>query len=106
MKTKCYSVRLKSLIPISDKAYKAEYFDGSTDIIPSSQIFGKDFDVKKSDAYWISAWILEKKNIQYSDKKEAYFNEKKVMIPDFQVYRHIPEHKEPLKDNSIESLKR
>lgn len=48
MKTKCYSVRLKSLIRISDKAYKAESFDGSTDIIPASQIFGIDSDVKKA----------------------------------------------------------
>ena len=106
MKTKCYSVRLKSLIRISDKAYKAESFDGSTDIIPASQIFGIDSDVKKSDAYWISAWILEKKNIQYSDKKEAYFDEHKMMLPKFQIYNHIPECKNPVKNNDIESLRR
>lgn len=61
MKTLCYSVRLESLVKISDKAYKATSFDGTTDIIPASQVFGQDYDVIKSDAYWISAWILDKK---------------------------------------------
>lgn len=42
MKTKCYSVRLASLVSISDKAYKATAFDGSTAIIPKSQEFGQD----------------------------------------------------------------
>ena len=37
MKTLCYSVRLESLVRISDKAFRATAFDGSTDIIPDSQ---------------------------------------------------------------------
>ena len=74
MKTKCYSVRLKSLDLISDKAYKAVAFDGSSDIIPASQVFCPDLEVGKSDAWWISAWILEKKSIQYSTKKSAWFD--------------------------------
>ena len=53
MKTKCYSVRLESLVSISARAYKATAFDGSTAIIPKSQVFGQDYDVQKSDAYWI-----------------------------------------------------
>jgi hypothetical protein len=60
MKTKVVSVRLKSLILISDKAYKATAFDGSTAVIPISQVFGEDYDVQKSEAYWISEWIIEK----------------------------------------------
>lgn len=105
MKTKCYSVRLKSLIRISDKAYKAESFDGSTDIIPASQVFGIDFDVKKSDAFWISAWILEKKNIQYSDKKVAYFDENGKMMPSYEVRHHTPELIKPVESNYISSLR-
>lgn len=72
---KCYSVRLKSLISISDKAYKATAFDGSTAIIPKSQVFDSDNEVLKTDAYWISAFILEKedRNLQYSDKKIKWF---------------------------------
>lgn len=73
-KTKCFSVRLQSLVSISDQAYKATGFDGLTDIIPKSQVFGPDLEVSKSEAYWISAWILEKKNIQYSNKKVMWFN--------------------------------
>ena len=69
MKTLCYSVRLESLVSISDKAYLAKCFDGSSDVIPKSQVFGFDPQAKKSDAYWISAWILAKKKIQYSRKK-------------------------------------
>ena len=59
MKTKCYSVRLDSLVQISDKCYLATAFDGSEDYIPSKFIFGYDPAVQKSNAYWIAAWILK-----------------------------------------------
>lgn len=70
---KCYSVRLNSLVSISDKCYLATAFDGSEALIPKSQVFGQDYDVSKSDAYWISEWILEKKELQYSRKKTTIF---------------------------------
>lgn len=54
MKVLCYSVRLSSLTSISEKAYKAVAFDGSEAIIPKSQVLGQDYDVSKSEAYWIS----------------------------------------------------
>lgn len=63
------SVRLKSLVSISDKALKIEDFNGNIDIIPKSQFFGQDYEVLKSNAYWISEWILEQKKITYSNKK-------------------------------------
>ena len=72
MRTKCYSVRLQSLISISDKAYVATAFDGSEAVIPKSQVFGMDHEVNKSDAYWISCWILEQKKLQYSAKKSKW----------------------------------
>ena len=76
MKTKCYSVRLQSLVSISDRAYKATAFDGSTAVIPKSQVFDQDFEVQKSEAAWIAAFILEKDDckLQYSDKKVKWFN--------------------------------
>ena len=70
---KCYSVRLESLTSISEKAYKATAFDGSFAILPKSQVFGQDYEVQKSDAYWISAWILGQKKLQYSSKKVQWF---------------------------------
>lgn len=74
MKVKCYSVRLQQLSELSDKAYKAIAFDGSSAIIPKSQVFGLDYEVEKSEAYWISAWILQQKEIQYSKKKVKWFS--------------------------------
>lgn len=74
MKVKCFSVRLQTLYEISEKAFRAVAFDGSTAIIPKSQVFGRDCEVQKSDAYWISAWILEQKEIQYSNKKVKWFS--------------------------------
>lgn len=105
MRTKCYSVRLESLVSISDKAYKATAFDGSTAIIPKSQVMADDFDVVKSEAYWISAWILEKKDLQYSTKKMAWFNEHGQMVPGYIVETHKPhiiatKNSEPLKELS------
>jgi hypothetical protein len=95
MKTKCYSVRLESLVSISDRAYKACAFDGSEAILPKSQVFGQDYDVMKSDAYWIASWILEKKNLQYSSKKEAWFDENGNMLPTYHIEKHKPERVEP-----------
>ncbi|MFN3802467.1 hypothetical protein [Belliella pelovolcani] len=71
MKTKCYSVRLESMTPISPKCFKARAFDGSEALIPASQVFGQDWDVMKSEAWWISAWWLEKDDVslQHSSKK-------------------------------------
>ena len=94
MKTLCYSVRLDSLTSISPKAYKATAFDGSEAVLPKSQVFGQDYDVSKSDAYWIAAWILEKKDLQYSEKKKAWFDsDTGIMKPHIEVYHHIPEKK-------------
>ena len=106
MKTLCYSVRLESMVRISDKAYRATAFDGSSDIIPASQVFGQDWDVQKSDAYWISAWILEKKSIQYSAKKQAWFDESGKMLPTYTIERHTPDKVESKQSNEIDDLKR
>lgn len=106
MKTLCYSVRLESLVRISDKAFRASAFDGSSDIIPASQIFGVDADVVNSSAYWISAWILEKKSLQYSRKKQAWFDETGRMLPTYTVTRHVPEKVGAVKSNILEDLKR
>lgn len=106
MRTECISVRLESLVSISEKAYKAVAFDGSVEIIPKSQVFGRDYDVTKSEAWWISAWILEKKELQYSDKKRAWFdNESRERLPDIVVEKHRPERKRPIESNEIDSLR-
>ena len=98
MKTKCLSVRLESLVSVSDKAYKATAFDGSTAIIPKSQVFGQDYDVQKSEAYWISCWIMEQKDIQYSQKKIGWFNPDTHRVePNITtiVEHHVPDRIEP-----------
>lgn len=106
MKVKCYSVRLKSLVKISEKAYKATAFDGSEAIIPISQVLGVDLDVKKSDAFWISAWVLEQKSIQYSEKKEAWFDtDTRKMLPTYTVKKHKPTRINPVQSNEIDALK-
>ena len=106
MRVKCYSVRLESLDRISDKAFRAIAFDGSSDIIPASQVFGQDYEVQKSEAYWISAWILEKKNLQYSAEKSAWFDKDTGhKLPNFAVEKHHPDHVQPVDDNTIADLK-
>lgn len=107
MKVKCYSVRLKDLERISVKAYKATCFNGAEGFIPASQVFGYDMEVKKSDAYWISAWILEKSELQYSDKKVAWFDsETRRMLPSYTVKRHTPSKQNPIESNEIDALKK
>ena len=106
MRTKCYSVRVESMRKISDKAYAVRSFDGSEDIIPVSQVFGPDYEVQKCEAYWISAWILEKKSIQWSDKKEAWFDENGNRLPDYTIERHKPAKVEAKENNEINQLKK
>ena len=71
MRVKCYSVRVESTRTISEKATAVRCFDGSEDVIPTSMIYGADYEVEKCEALWISAWILDRKNLQYSAKKVA-----------------------------------
>lgn len=105
MLVKCYSVRLSEMKQISPKAYLAKAFDGSEAIIPASQVFGVDTSVGKSNAWWISAWILGKKDLQYSTKKEAIFNEQGKMLPNVTITHHLPMDMLPV-DNEIDELKR
>lgn len=107
MRVKCYSVRLESLVSISDKAFRAICFDGTKDIIPKGQVFGRDWDVMKSGAWWISEWILEKKNLQYSCKKSAFFDSNTgKMLPTVIVEKHNPERMEAVKENIIDDLRK
>lgn len=92
MNVKCLSVRLNSLTKVSEKAYKAKAFDGSSAIIPASQVFGQDYEISKSNAYWIAEWILKQKDLQYSDKKVAWFDSVTLkQLPYYTITRHIPE---------------
>jgi hypothetical protein len=91
MKVHCYSVRLSSLTRISDKCMLATAFDGSEALIPNSQIFGQDYSVIKSEAHWISAWILDKNELQYSHKKAAWFDsESRKEVPHFVIIKKTP----------------
>lgn len=93
--TKCYSVRLKEFVQISPKCYKAISYDGTTDLIPKSQYFGRDYDVSKSKSYWISAWILERKKIQYSTKKWTNFSKNGKNIGQIEFTHHKPKKLNP-----------
>ena len=107
MKSLCYSVRLSSLTVISDKCYLATAFDGGEALIPKSQVFGQDYSVQKSEAYWISEWILKQKDLQYSAKKQAWFDSvTRKEVPTWTIEKHEPIKIEPLENNTIKELKR
>lgn len=109
MKTKVLSVRLQSLVSVSDKAYKATAFDGSTAILPKSQVFGQDFEVQKSDAYWVAEWILKQKELQYSDKKVAWYNQDTGRLEPNITYiieKHVPDKIENKEVEPIKELQR
>ena len=109
MKLKYFSVRLESLVSISDKAYKATAFDGSTAILPKSQVFGTDYDVQKSEAYWIASWFLEKEDVhlQCSYKKEAWFDKDSgEMLPTYHVEHYKPSKLQSLNTNELNELRK
>lgn len=93
LKVKCYSVRLEHLVSVSDKCYKATAFDGSEAFIPKSQVYGQDYEVQKSDAYWVASWFLEKDDVrlQYSSKKEGWFDKDTGRrLPSYHIEKHVP----------------
>lgn len=106
MSVLCYSVRLESLVRISDKAFLATCYDGRSAVIPSSQVYGEDHDVSKSNAWWISAWILSRTALQYSVKKQAWFSEDGRLLPTYSVEHHTPERHAVKESNIIKELKR
>lgn len=100
---KCHSVRLESLTAISPKAYLACCFDGSEALLPASQIFGED----GGEAWWVSAWILEKKTIQFSRKRTAMFcTRTRKLLPVYEVVKHVPTPRSPVERNPISELRK
>lgn len=88
---KCISVRLASFSPISNKCYKAVAFDGSEALIPASQFYGQDYSVTKSNAYWITEWILGKVHLQHSNKKWTIFSKDGHDCGQIEFKHHIPQ---------------
>lgn len=103
---KAISVRLESLVSISDKCYKATAFDGSEALIPKSQVFGQDWDVTKSEAYWISEWILDRVSIQHSRKKWTIFSKDGRNIGQIEFTHHVPQKLDKSKINHNKNLER
>lgn len=105
MRTKCASVKVESFRKISDKAYLLRSFDGREAIIPASQYYGYDNDATKSEAVWISEWILQKKDVQWSSKKTAYFDsETRRQLPE--IKKHIAPAMAAKNNNEIKELKK
>lgn len=102
--TLCTSVRIESIRSISEKAVVITAFDGSSDIFPKSVIFGYDNEVQKCDAVWIASWILQNKKLQYSGKKQAWFDDSGRMVGTV-FTKHVPTKINPLDNNEIPSLK-
>lgn len=106
MRVRCYSVRVKEVRSISDLACVITTHDGSSDIFPKSQIFGEDYEVVKCDAIWVSAWILDKKKLTYSSKKECWMDENGRKLPTYTVTEHKAADVAALNNNVINDLKK
>lgn len=94
------------MVSISEKCYKAVAFDGSEALIPKSQVYGQDWDVQKSEAYWISEWILDRISIQCSRKKWTLFTKDGKNIGQVTYEHHKPEKLDKSKITHDESLTR
>lgn len=99
MKIKCHLVKPECVVSISNKAYKFCCYNGSEDIIPKSQVFGINY-FGKTPGYWVAAWLLEKKNLQYSVKKARWYNQDTgKLMPCFEITKHVPDK---VKINNVE----
>ena len=88
MKTKCFSVKLKSMEQITANCFKAVAYDGSEAFIPAQFVYGEDKKARNNNAWWIAAWILEKKDLQYSGKKAAWFDDNGNQTPHYTITKH------------------
>lgn len=116
MKVKCHLVKLKELVSISAKCYKATDFSGNTALIPKSQVF----PLMKwgSDSVYISAWILKQKELIYSNaeywvekstgKAELSIEDKKKKREKGKLHEtvevHVPEYIAPINTQIHEDL--
>ena len=107
-KIKCISVRVKSMIEHSPKSFKITDFNGNTEFIPKSAVYGIDDSVTKVEAYWIAEWILKQKSLTHGQKESWFDREVKSGVTEFEgttIERHIPDVIE-CEDKEIDSLKR
>lgn len=63
--TPYHKVKYRSVRDISDKAVVVQCFDGSTAILPKSQIQHHALE----NALLVPAWLCEKRGIQHANKK-------------------------------------
>lgn len=84
---KCYLVKLAEFVQISDKCYKAVDYAGNEALIPASQFCG----YSGSNGVYLTAWILERKNLQYSQKHPVDILDGGVNDDVVVVRKHTPE---------------
>lgn len=89
---KCYLVKLKEFEQITPKCYKAVDFSGNEDLIPASQVCGIMQGKAGADVY-LSAWILERKSLVYSDKNPVFIEPGEIPDEDVVIItRHVPQY--------------
>ena len=94
---KCYLVKLQEFRQITPKCYKAVDFSGHEDLIPASQVCGI-MQGKAGVNVYISAWILEQKNLQYSAKNPVEVKPGQSSNGDVvAIVKHTPPKLEPEK---------
>lgn len=69
---KCFCIKAKSIVDISAKCLKVSDYNGNEELIPKSQVYG--FSDGNSQCIWIAAWLVEKRTLTYSAKKEGWFD--------------------------------
>jgi hypothetical protein len=73
-KTKCFSIKLKSIKEYSNQSFLITLWSGQQVFIPKSHVFGNDHEENKSEAHWISEWILNKKQVPIPDRRAGWYN--------------------------------
>lgn len=96
------SVKVKEAKRITEKAWLLQTWDGREDIVPASQIEGWDTE----NALWVSEWILEKKDLQWSSKRKAFKTKDGRMVLADCIRKHTPEKITNFGSNEIDELKR
>lgn len=91
-KTKCWLVKAREIIRITDKCYKLKGWDGQETLVPAVACY-EDTDT----TIWVACWFVQKVDtLQYKTSVTGWYSENAGRVERETTYqRHVPQQISP-----------
>lgn len=102
-KTKCWLVKAREIIRISEKCFKLKGWNGVETLVPASACH-EDTDT----TIWVACWFIQKQEgMQYQQTPVGWYTEKTGRVERETIYqRHVPKQLSPEKTDPDADLLR